>query len=50
MTKSSGSTSWFFQDLPGEYDTENCLIEVQEFAVGNPTAVTTSTYRYDGLG
>jgi len=32
------------------YDAENRLTQVQEFAVGNPTAVTTSTYRYDGLG
>jgi YD repeat-containing protein len=23
---------------------------VQEFAAGNPTAITTSSYRYDGLG
>ena len=32
------------------YDAENRLITVEEFAAGNPTAVTTSTYRYDGLG
>ena len=32
------------------YDVENRLTQVQEFAVGNPTAITTSTYRYDGLG
>ena len=32
------------------YDAENRLIQVQEFAVGNPTAITTSSYRYDGLG
>ncbi|MCS6328970.1 MAG: hypothetical protein H8K06_18065 [Nitrospira sp.] len=32
------------------YDAENRLIQVQEFAAGNPTAVTTSSYRYDGLG
>ncbi|MBK9112491.1 MAG: RHS repeat-associated core domain-containing protein [Nitrospira sp.] len=32
------------------YDVENRLTQVQEFAAGNPTAVTTSTYRYDGLG
>ncbi len=32
------------------YDAENRLTQVQEFAAGNPTAVTTSTYRYDGLG
>jgi len=32
------------------YDAENRLIQVQEFAAGNPTATTTSTYRHDGLG
>ncbi len=32
------------------YDAENRLTQVQEFAAGNPTAVATSTYRYDGLG
>jgi RHS repeat-associated protein len=32
------------------YDTENRLIKVEDFAAGNPTAVATSTYRYDGLG
>ncbi len=32
------------------YDAENRLVQVQEFATGNPTAITTSTYRYDGLG
>ncbi|MFO0731410.1 MAG: RHS repeat-associated core domain-containing protein [Nitrospiraceae bacterium] len=32
------------------YDTENRLTQVQEFASGNPTPVTTSSYRYDGLG
>ena len=32
------------------YDVENRLTQVQEFAVGNPTAITTSGYRYDGLG
>ncbi|MCI1278363.1 MAG: hypothetical protein LKG23_05190 [Nitrospira sp.] len=32
------------------YDAENRLIQVQEFAAGNPTAITTSSYRYDGLG
>ncbi|HRB80762.1 MAG TPA: RHS repeat protein [Nitrospira sp.] len=32
------------------YDAENRLTQVQEFAAGNPTAATTSTYRYDGLG
>jgi RHS repeat-associated protein len=31
------------------YDAENRLVQVQEFAAGNPTATTTSTYRYDGL-
>ena len=25
-------------------------MKVEEFAAGNPTAITTSTYRYDGLG
>lgn len=32
------------------YDAENRLTQVQEFGAGNPTAITTSTYRYDGLG
>jgi len=32
------------------YDAENRLIQVQEFAAGNPTTIATSTYRYDGLG
>jgi RHS repeat-associated protein len=32
------------------YDAENRLTKVEEFAAGNPTAVATSTYRYDGLG
>ncbi len=32
------------------YDAENRLIQVQEFAAGNPAAITTSSYRYDGLG
>ena len=32
------------------YDPENRLTKVEEFAAGNPTAVATSTYRYDGLG
>ena len=32
------------------YDAENRLTQVQEFGVGNSTAITTSTYRYDGLG
>ena len=32
------------------YDAENRLVQVQEFAAGNLTAITTSTYRYDGLG
>ncbi len=32
------------------YDAENRLTQVQEFAAGNPTAITTSSYRYDGLG
>jgi len=32
------------------YDAENRLVKVEEFAAGNPTAITTSTYRYDGLG
>ena len=32
------------------YDAENRLTQVQEFAAGNLTAATTSTYRYDGLG
>jgi YD repeat-containing protein len=32
------------------YDAENRLIQVQEFTAGNPSPVTTSTYRYDGLG
>ncbi len=32
------------------YDAENRLTQVQEFAAGNPTAITTSNYRYDGLG
>ena len=32
------------------YDAENCLTKVEEFAAGNPTAITTSSYRYDGLG
>ncbi|ULA61804.1 MAG: hypothetical protein LZF60_380016 [Nitrospira sp.] len=32
------------------YDAENRLIQVQEFAAGNSTAITTSSYRYDGLG
>ncbi len=32
------------------YDAENRLTKVEEFAAGNPTAIATSTYRYDGLG
>jgi RHS repeat-associated protein len=32
------------------YDAENRLTKVEDFAVGNPTAAFTSTYRYDGLG
>ena len=32
------------------YDAENRLIQVQDFVAGNPTAIATSTYRYDGLG
>jgi RHS repeat-associated protein len=32
------------------YDAENRLTKVEEFAAGNPTAVATSTYRYDGMG
>jgi RHS repeat-associated protein len=32
------------------YDAENRLTQVQEFAAGNPTAITTSSYRYDGFG
>ena len=32
------------------YDAENRLTKVENFAAGNPTAVATSTYRYDGLG
>jgi YD repeat-containing protein len=32
------------------YDAENRLTQVQEFAAGNPTAIMTSSYRYDGLG
>ena len=32
------------------YDAENRLTQVQEFAAGNLTAITTSSYRYDGLG
>jgi YD repeat-containing protein len=32
------------------YDAENRLPKVEEFAAGNPTAITTSSYRYDGLG
>ena len=32
------------------YDAENRLVKVEEFAAGNPTAITTSSYRYDGLG
>jgi RHS repeat-associated protein len=32
------------------YDAENRLTQVQEFTAGNPTPVTTSSYRYDGLG
>ncbi|MCC6143102.1 MAG: hypothetical protein IT368_04765 [Candidatus Hydrogenedentes bacterium] len=32
------------------YDAENRLTKVEDFAVGNPTAITTSSYRYDGLG
>ena len=32
------------------YDAENRLTKVEEFAAGNPTAITTSSYRYDGLG
>ena len=32
------------------YDPENRLNKVEEFAAGNPTPTTTSTYRYDGLG
>ena len=32
------------------YDAENRLTQVQEFAADNPTAITTSSYRYDGLG
>ncbi|MDH4188518.1 MAG: hypothetical protein OEV08_16145, partial [Nitrospira sp.] len=32
------------------YDAENRLTKVEEFAAGNPTPASTSTYRYDGLG
>lgn len=32
------------------YDAENRLTKVEEFVAGNPTAIATSTYRYDGLG
>ncbi|HRA95698.1 MAG: RHS repeat domain-containing protein [Nitrospira sp.] len=32
------------------YDAENRLVKVEEFAAGNSTAITTSSYRYDGLG
>ncbi|MGH7147237.1 MAG: RHS repeat domain-containing protein, partial [Nitrospiraceae bacterium] len=32
------------------YDAENRLTKVEEFTVGNPVPVATSTYRYDGLG
>ncbi|CBK41450.1 protein of unknown function, Rhs family [Nitrospira defluvii] len=32
------------------YDAENRLVKVEEFATGNPAAITISTYRYDGLG
>ena len=32
------------------YDAENRLTKAEDFAVGNPTAFATSTYRYDGLG
>ena len=32
------------------YDAENRLVKVEEFATGNPTAIATSSYRYDGLG
>jgi RHS repeat-associated protein len=32
------------------YDAENRLTKVEEFTLGNPTPVATSTYRYDGLG
>ena len=32
------------------YDAESRLTKVEEFAAGNPTAIATSTYRYDGLG
>lgn len=32
------------------YDAENRLTKVEDFVAGNPTAVATSTYRYDGLG
>ena len=32
------------------YDAENRLTKVEDFAAGNPTAIATSTYRYDGLG
>ena len=29
------------------YDAENRLVQVQEFAAGNPAAIATSTYRYE---
>ena len=32
------------------YDAENRLTKAEDFAAGNPTAIATSTYRYDGLG
>ncbi|MEK9141135.1 MAG: RHS repeat domain-containing protein, partial [Nitrospirota bacterium] len=32
------------------YDAENRLTKVEDFVAGNPTAIATSTYRYDGLG
>ena len=32
------------------YDAENRLIKVEDFAAGNATPASTSTYRYDGLG
>jgi RHS repeat-associated protein len=32
------------------YDAENRLTKAEDFAAGTPTAIATSTYRYDGLG
>ncbi|MCI1278362.1 MAG: hypothetical protein LKG23_05185 [Nitrospira sp.] len=45
--KGAGVFCWHTQYT---YVAENRLTQVQEFAAGNSTAITTSSYRYDGLG